>query len=274
MLKLLKLIWRRLPESLKRVIRSARYSAIRLKAGRYLTIAVRGRTFGVFHNSLPEYRAASAFLDFEPEFLDAFAEEAQKSNVVYDIGGYIGLYSLTAASCNSSAEIFCFEAQKENFQAISRNAESNQYDSVHVFQTILGDRESTCVQFTRTGETGRVALDSDETTDGEAYNSTTLDAFVASEEIPGPDLVKIDVEGYEAHVLRGMRETLARYKPTVLLELHPQLLHLHGESSSEVDRLMESQGYTKKLLRGPGIGVATSHQQLHVAYEHSGKKAA
>ncbi len=136
----------------------------------------------------------------------------------------------------------------------------------------MGDRESSRLRFTRTGETGRVAASSDDEPDAEACVSTTLDAFVASQDLPGPDLVKIDVEGYEAHVLRGMRETLARFKPTVLVEVHPQLLQIHGESSDEVDRLMASQGYSKTLLRGPGVGTATSHLQWHIAYQHPKKE--
>ena len=269
----LRRIWRILPEPVKEIFRSARYSAIRLKFGGYIKIPLAGRSFGVFHNSFAEFQAARTFLTFEPEFLNAFIEASENSDVVYDIGGYIGLYSLTAASCNSSAKVFCFEAQEENYASINRNAECNQYESVKVFQTVLGDIEATRVNFTRTGETGRVASASDEDSDGEACVSTTLDAFVASQDIPGPDLVKIDVEGYEAHVLRGMSDTLTRFKPTVLVEVHPELLEMHGESSDEVDRLMASQGYSKKLLRGPGIGKGTSHLQWHIAYQHPEKWA-
>jgi hypothetical protein len=40
--------------------------------------------------------------------------------------------------------------------------------------------------------------------------------------LPGPvDLLKIDVEGYEGHVLAGARGLLARERPILFLELHP-----------------------------------------------------
>lgn len=242
--------------------------------GRRVKVQFSDRSFGVFHQSIDEYRAARNFLDFEPEFLEAFKQVAQQARVVYDIGGYIGLYSLTAAAYNPVAEVYCFEAQSENFQAISRNARANDCDSIHVFQTLLGDRESTRLPFTRAGQTGRVASGQVDERNCESCASTTLDSLVAAEDLPGPDLVKIDVEGYEAHVLRGMEGILTQFKPTVLLEVHPHLLQQHGESSDEVDRLMASQGYAKRLLRAPGIGTVTSHQQSHVVYQHSGRNAA
>jgi FkbM family methyltransferase len=170
--------------------------------------------------------------------------------------------------------VYCFEAQPENSNAIRRNAKSNECDSIHVFQTLLGDREAARLPFTRTGQTGRVASSLTDEGSSESCASTTLDSLVATEELPGPDLVKIDVEGYEAHVLRGMQGILTRFKPTVLMEVHPHLLRQHGESSDEVDRLMASRGYSKTLLRAPGIGTATSHQQCHVAYQHPERKAA
>jgi FkbM family methyltransferase len=42
-----------------------------------------------------------------------------------------------------------------------------------------------------------------------------------------PDVIKIDVEGHEASVLRGLTETLSA-RPLLFLELHPQFLRDHG----------------------------------------------
>jgi hypothetical protein len=47
-----------------------------------------------------------------------------------------------------------------------------------------------------------------------------LDDLLSAGEIPPPDFVKIDVEGAEVEVLEGARETLARFGPTLIVELH------------------------------------------------------
>jgi len=49
---------------------------------------------------------------------------------------------------------------------------------------------------------------------------TTLDDFVAQHNC-GPDLIKIDTEGNELHILRGSRETLRSLRPLVIFESWP-----------------------------------------------------
>ena len=49
---------------------------------------------------------------------------------------------------------------------------------------------------------------------------TTLDAEVAAGHVPPPTLVKIDVEGLELAVIRGMERTLAEHSPDLHIELH------------------------------------------------------
>jgi FkbM family methyltransferase len=65
-----------------------------------------------------------------------------------------------------------------------------------------------------------------------------------------PDLVKIDVEGYELAVLAGARATLARYRPPLFLELHPRRLGELGGSVAEVVELLAALSYGFHSLGG------------------------
>ena len=60
--------------------------------------------------------------------------------------------------------------------------------------------------------------------------TTSVDRVVVDEGITRVALVKIDVEGGELDVLRGMTGTLRRHKPTLLVEFHSPELEKHGIS--------------------------------------------
>ena len=52
---------------------------------------------------------------------------------------------------------------------------------------------------------------------GSAVEITTVDAFVRDQRLARVDFIKADIEGYERHMLRGARETLARFAPKLAL---------------------------------------------------------
>lgn len=253
-----------------------RYRALRLVVGSNISVRVANRSFQIQHNSLSEYRSATSFLKFEPEFLSCFIRAAAQSQVVYDVGGYLGLYSLTAACCNTEAKIFVFEPDASNCQAIERNVLLNELDTVRVLPLAVGDKDgilnivsrdqgnSCCTNF----------IDNKPGTEAISVRSTTLDAQVATNQIPPPNLVKIDVEGYEAHVLRGMKTILEDHRPVVLLEVHRQFLERYGESATAIDQFMLKRGYRGTTLRGLEAGKRSSNTQSHVAYFPVGQKAA
>jgi FkbM family methyltransferase len=72
--------------------------------------------------------------------------------------------------------------------------------------------------------------------------STTLDAVLADQGF-GPDVVKVDTDGYDGAVLAGALETLARHRPTVVFEWHPALLERTGNPLLEPFEVLRAAGY-------------------------------
>jgi Methyltransferase FkbM domain len=87
---------------------------------------------------------------------------------------------------------------------------------------------------------------------------TTLDEVAAG--VGTITLVKVDVEGWEAHVLRGAARTLPRTK-YVLIEINPQALRKAGSSPDEIFGLLRRAGFTKFVTITEG-GFRRLHQTV------------
>jgi FkbM family methyltransferase len=71
----------------------------------------------------------------------------------------------------------------------------------------------------------------------------TLDDYCATN--PAPDLIKIDVEGYQAKAIAGAMNTIRRHKPVIVIELHdPEKLERFGTTNAETVRPLYEAGYS------------------------------
>jgi len=58
-----------------------------------------------------------------------------------------------------------------------------------------------------------------------------------------PEVVKIDVEGLEERVLEGASEVLERFRPVLLIEVHPEKMGAFGSTPAAVGHRLERAGY-------------------------------
>jgi FkbM family methyltransferase len=133
---------------------------------------------------------------------------AGPGDVVFDVGANNGVLSLAFASfVGARGHVFAFDLIEQNVELIEANAALNDARNITAICAAVGDA---------TGETA-LSLDSAcVAQDGIAVRERTLDEFADQH----PQLLKIDVEGYEAAVLRGATQVL-EHTPNLILELHP-----------------------------------------------------
>lgn len=84
--------------------------------------------------------------------------------------------------------------------------------------------------------------------DGMAVRVTTLDALLDDLDPPVLHLIKCDVEGAELRLLHGARDTLARYRPTLLIEIEDRHTAKYGHRACDVFKWMADQGYHATAL--------------------------
>ncbi len=81
----------------------------------------------------------------------------------------------------------------------------------------------------------------------------TVDRICELREISRVDFMKIDVEGFEAEVLKGAEWTLDQHRPTLLLEIEDRHLAKYGRTSTQVTTSLIDRGYTMHVWRNHWI---------------------
>jgi FkbM family methyltransferase len=162
--------------------------------------------------------------------------------VVCDVGANFGYYSLTLASfLKQNGRLFAFEPHPATRASLERNIALNQLgDVITVIPKALSDTPGTVRMAKREDNTGASYICPDGETEVEV---TTLDCVYAQHGLSRLDFVKIDVEGFEAHVLRGAHHCLRTLHPMLLVELMPRQLERTGSTAAEVAALLRDHGY-------------------------------
>jgi FkbM family methyltransferase len=159
--------------------------------------------------------------------LNALLSSLRRGDVAYDIGANIGIFSvLMAKMVAGGGHVVAFEPLPNVFEHLRANIALNALTNVRAFCTALSDVAGTRLMHTA-DESVLSSLESSARTDArsEQVRIEIGDRLRAVEGLPIPRVVKIDVEGHESSVLRGLRETLSRPEcRLVCCEIHPPML--------------------------------------------------
>lgn len=183
---------------------------------------------------------------FEWEEREWLLSELKSTDVFYDIGANIGLFTLLAAEhCRT---VVAFEPTSDTFSVLSNNVElNNSPENIRLIHAAASDKDGTQDIFVLTNgkdawnsmavkpEAGEYRVDQ--------ITTVNVDAMVERGRIPPPTMIKIDVEGWELHVLQGLEETIAKHRPTMLIEFTASNLKAAGTSNDDLRKHIQSKNY-------------------------------
>jgi hypothetical protein len=137
-----------------------------------------------------------------------------------------------------------------------------------VFNQALGDKAGETLLFRSVSNLGDHRLYRGDTA-GRAsvrVQIRRLDEVLEQGRCPLPDVIKMDVQGYEGLVLRGMRSLLSLPRPlTILTEYWPHGLSQGGSSGKEVYALLSECGFRSYLLEAESKLRPTTLSDLEAA---------
>ncbi len=192
--------------------------------------------------------------NYEAEVVAVFRRLLRPGMGVLDIGANIGYLTMLAASLvGPGGHVTAVEPNPRNARLLEASRRANGFDHVTLLQLAAGR------------ETGLLTLNTSHSNGTTSALSSSVRAMLASQTIPCArldeliasnrriNLIKIDVEGAEYNALLGCRQTIARFRPTIISEFSPSLMPAFSGINGEryLDWLIE-QGYQLSVIRPDG----------------------
>lgn len=191
---------------------------------------------------------------------------------VYDVGAFHGLLTLFFAS--RAKAVVCFEPNTQNHRRLMENLKLNGIENVKVCKVGVGSRGETRRMVGSPLMPGGASVDG-MTVEGllragvgtivEEISIVSLDEAIRRDNLPRPDFIKIDIEGWEVEALLGARNTLGLHKPLLLLEMHGETMREKSRKVAEIVALLWELQYRR--IRHIETGTAITPENSSVAME-------
>jgi FkbM family methyltransferase len=169
-------------------------------------------------------------LTYQKKKYDAALGFVSERRVAVDVGSHVGLWAYWMAQ--DFGLVHCFEPKPEHVQCWNVNMEGVM--NARLYEAALGREERQVGLYTGPSSSGDTTV----VLDAHGTPMRTLDSF----HLQDVDFIKIDCEGFEVFVLEGARETLARCKPTVIVEQKPGHGQHFGRGEHDALALLKGMG--------------------------------
>jgi FkbM family methyltransferase len=214
---------------------------------KYFFNRVFGRQFKIFNNSAGRTAAKSKFGfwyvgdtgdstdiaysilkigEIEPAissvFINTLKNIKKDTVVVYDLGCNTGFYSILSAFIDKRVKSYGFDPVKEFCELAEESVWLNHLDNCKIFNYAVGDKEQD-VTFYFSGTGTSLIPNFYENIDSftRKVKQVKLDDFIQQQNLPMPDFVIMDIEGWELKAMLGMKETLKKNRPIIFFECLP-----------------------------------------------------
>ena len=219
------------------------------------TSVLRGAANKLYERAFPIYRplyaAYKTYTDRAERGL--LRKIAFQGAVVADVGANIGIYSQFLSRCvRPTGLVHSFEPSPDNFKRLS--AATHDLSNVRLTQAAVGERSGECKLYV----SDKLNVDHRAyKADGDSRRAVPTDMVALDDYFkPGQrvDLIKMDIQGYELHALRGAQRVLQENRDiNLLVEFWPAGLEQAGVGWGELVELLQGLNMNLTLVRTHGL---------------------
>ncbi len=196
----------------------------------------------------PDQRHLYFFGDYdERREADLITRVLAPGEIFWDVGANLGYFTLlAAASLKNTGGVVAFEPGRSAYERLTENISLNPFTNILTFPLAATDQEGAAVLYsTRGSADGRANLfrPGAAQTESETVSTVTLDGWRDRQGRPGPDFIKLDVEGAELAALSGARKTLTENAPLLLVEMKEAIFQSLGLDRAAIQKFLSGYGY-------------------------------
>lgn len=154
---------------------------------------------------------------WERKLYKIYKDIIQPTDVVVDVGAFIGSHTVCFSHLANQGKVFAFEPCSKPYQALCKTLEINHMDNVNLFKSAVTNKNGNdeIIGSTHDGDSfvKRIRC-SKKSREEETVTTLTIDSL----NLERCDLIKIDVEGCEWEVLEGAQTTIETHRPVIFFE--------------------------------------------------------
>ncbi len=167
--------------------------------------------------------------DYEKENIAFLTKVCKKDMTIIDIGAHLGLMSVIMAKLiGNNGKVLSYEPTPKTFILFKKIISLNKFTNVIIPYNMAISNFKGLVDFFVDENEGSNANSlvgrKDKNRVSEKIQVNTLDNIIIDLKLQKLDLIKIDAEGSELDVLNGAVNTISKFKPIIILALHPPLI--------------------------------------------------
>ncbi len=189
--------------------------------------------------------------DRNSDIKKAVSDNCSGHKIFVDIGANVG--GITLAVLKNFERCIGFEPSEKPYKQFKKIIEKEKISNVTIFPLAVGEKKETksFYESLKPGQ-NRFRVNENEKWKMVKVDVETLDNILTQLGIEEKCFIKIDVEGYELHAMKGAKKTLEK-DCVIVTEFNPYLLKLHNSEPSEYIEFMKSFDYTFLDINGNKI---------------------
>lgn len=177
--------------------------------------------------------------------------DIHESDIVFDLGGHIGTFTILAGKKATKGKVFTFEPMKDNYNVLLSNVELNSLSNVVAENIAVSNENGSRVFYLSAPDAGKIGYG----TGGHSFfpsktreqkievETATLESLMKKHNVDHIDYLKIDTEGAEFDILFSASEETLQKIDKIVMELHP----FENNSKEKMINFLEDHGFENTI---------------------------